>query len=31
MAPNNNIDPGGPRPLNTIFANRFKNAPYNSI
>ena len=27
---NNNIDPGGPGPLNLIFANQFKNAPYNS-
>ena len=23
-APNNNIDPGGPGPLNLIFANQFK-------
>ena len=22
--PNNNIDPGGPRPLNLMFANQFK-------
>ena len=28
---NNNIDPGGPSPLNLIFANQFKNTPYNNI
>ena len=28
---NNNIDPGGPDPLNLIFANLFKWAPYNNI
>ena len=31
MASNNNIDPGGPGPLNLIFANQFKWAPYNNI
>ena len=25
------MDPGGPGPLNLIFANQFKNAPYNNI
>ena len=30
-APNNNIDPGGPGPLNSMFANQFKWAPYNNI
>ena len=30
-APNNNINPGGPEPLNLIFANQFKWAPYNKI
>ena len=30
-APNNNIDPGGPGTLKLIFANQFKNAPYNNI
>ena len=29
--PNNNIDPGGPGPLNLIFANQFKWALYNNI
>ena len=24
MAPNNNIDPGGPAPLNLMFFNQFK-------
>ena len=24
MAPNNHIDPGGPGPLNLMFANQFK-------
>ena len=28
-APNNNFYRGGPGPLNLIFANQFKNAPYN--
>ena len=31
MAHNNNIGLGGPGPLNLIFANQFKNAPYNNI
>ena len=31
MAPNNNIDPGGAGPLNLIFANQFKWAPYINI
>ena len=30
-APNNNIDPGGPSPLNLMFAKQFKRAPYNDI
>ena len=30
-APVNNIDPGGPGPLNLIFANQFKWTPYNII
>ena len=30
-APNNTTDPGGPGPLNFIFANQFKWAPYNNI
>ena len=30
-APNNNINPGGPCPLNLIFADQFKNAPYNDV
>ena len=30
-APNNNIDPGGPVPLNIIFADQFKWAPNNNI
>ena len=28
---NNNIDLGGPGPLNLIFANDYKRAPYNNI
>ena len=28
MGPNNNIDSGGVGPLNLIFANQFKWAPY---
>ena len=28
---NNNIDRGGPSPLNLIFTNQFKWAPYNNI
>ena len=28
---NNNIDPGGPGPLNLIFTNQFKWAPNNDI
>ena len=28
-APNNNIDSGGPGPLDLFFANQLKNAPYN--
>ena len=31
MAPNNNIDPGGPGPFNLIFANQFKWVPNNNI
>ena len=31
MDPNINIDPGGPGPVNLIFAYRFKWAPYNNI
>ena len=30
-APKSNIDPGGPGPLNIIFANQFKWATYNNI
>ena len=29
--PINNIVPGDPGPFNLIFANEFKNAPYNNI
>ena len=28
---NNNIDPGGPGPLNLIFSHQFKWAPNNNI
>ena len=31
MAPNNNIDAGGPGTFNSIFANQFKWAPYINI
>ena len=31
MGPNNNIDRGGPDPLNLIFANQFKWAPNSNI
>ena len=31
LAPNNNINPGGPGPFNLIFANQFKWAPNNNI
>ena len=31
MNPNNNIDPRVPSPLNLMFANQFKWAPYNNI
>ena len=31
MGPNNIINPEGPGPLNLIFANQFKWAPYNNI
>ena len=31
MGPNNNIDSGGPGPLNLIFANQFKWAPNNIV
>ena len=30
-APNNNIDPDGPDPLNLIFVNQLKWVPYNNI
>ena len=29
--PDNIVDPGGPDPLNLIFANQFEWAPYNNI
>ena len=31
MGPNNNIDTGGPGPLNLIFNNQFKWVTYNNI